>query len=227
MVNLNDFDWGSSSNWFKKTIQEEIFEKKTYEKFFQVEEGDLVVDVGASIGPFTFSILNNKPKRVYCLEPSLEEFPTLRKNTKGYKVSCINKGISEVNGLVKFNDVYGIKNSSTVAESITFKDFIDEYNLTKIDFLKVDCEGGEYSIFNKSNIWWIKNNVKKISGEFHLHVGDYNLVPQFTEFRDLYLKLFPNFEVFSIDGANIKWDLWNQHFLDYYRQVIIYIDNRF
>jgi cytochrome c peroxidase len=33
-------------------------------------------------------------------------------------------------------------------------------------------------------------------------------------------------EVFSVDGVNIKWDLWNEHFLEYYYQVLIYIDNR-
>ena len=49
---------------------------------------------------------------------------------------------------------------------------------------------------------------------------------QFRVFRDTYLRLFPNVEVFSVDGANIKWDLWNEHFLEYYYQVIVYIDNR-
>jgi len=29
-----------------------------------------------------------------------------------------------------------------------------------------------------------------------------------------------------VDGVDIKWDLWNEHFLDYYCEVIIYIDNR-
>ena len=27
-------------------------------------------------------------------------------------------------------------------------------------------------------------------------------------------------------NIDIKWDLWNQHFIDYYREVIINIDNR-
>ena len=29
-----------------------------------------------------------------------------------------------------------------------------------------------------------------------------------------------------IDLTNFKWDLWNEHFLEYYRQIIIHIDNR-
>jgi hypothetical protein len=26
--------------------------------------------------------------------------------------------------------------------------------------------------------------------------------------------------------VDIKWDLWNDHFIEYYNEVIVYIDNR-
>ena len=100
------------------------------------------------------------------------------------------------------------------------------FGLNKIDFIKTDCEGGEYHIFNDENMEFIKNNVKKIVGEWHLKLKTRDCVNEFRHFRDTYLKEFPNYQVFSVDGVNIKWDLWNEHFLDYYSQVIIYIDNR-
>ena len=31
---------------------------------------------------------------------------------------------------------------------------------------------------------------------------------------------FDNIQVFSIDGVNIKWDLWNDHFTEYYNQCL-------
>ena len=34
------------------------------------------------------------------------------------------------------------------------------------------------------------------------------------------------FESIVVDNIDIKWHLWNEHFLEYYRQVIIHIDNR-
>jgi hypothetical protein len=49
---------------------------------------------------------------------------------------------------------------------------------------------------------------------------------EFREFRDVFLRVFPNHEVYSVDGLNIKWDLWNDHFIEYYNEVIIHIDNR-
>jgi 2-polyprenyl-3-methyl-5-hydroxy-6-metoxy-1,4-benzoquinol methylase len=93
MIDLSNFDWGwmnrpveydvdgqveylwhinpngsktHMSEYHKNSIIKEIFEDKCYEQFFEVEEGDTVLDVGASVGPFTYSILHKKPKQVYC-----------------------------------------------------------------------------------------------------------------------------------------------------------------
>ena len=239
-MDLTNFDWGwmdkptnrtLSSNgitkpygqWHKDAITQEIFQDKLYEKFFTVEEGDVVLDFGASIGPFTYSILDKKPKQVYCFEPSPEEIDTLTKNTKHGPVTIINKAISDSEGQFEFN-LFGVENGSKIAESTTFDKIREEHNISKIDFLKTDCEGGEYSIFNDKNFFWIKENVKKVVGEWHLDSPQKK--EQFRIFRETYLRLFPNIQVFSVDGVDIKWELWRDHFIDYYWQVIIYIDNR-
>ena len=71
-INLDNFDWGwmngdsESSKYHKNQIIEEIFTQRAYERFFEVEEGDIVFDFGSSVGPFTYSILDKKPKQVYC-----------------------------------------------------------------------------------------------------------------------------------------------------------------
>lgn len=209
------------SHYHRDSIIEEIFNKKIYEKFFEVNNGDLVVDVGSSLGPFTYSILHKNPKHVYCFEPSIKEFKTLNKNVRGYPVTTINKGISDKNSIVESNVLFG---GESEMETITFKTFIENYSINQIDFLKTDCEGGEYDIFNDENREFVLNNIKKIVGEWHLNTKE--LKDKFRLFRDTYLKLFNNYEVYSVDGANIKWDLWNEHFIEYYNEVIINIDNR-
>jgi FkbM family methyltransferase len=224
-MDLNGFDWGTSNSWFIETISKEIFEEKIYEKFFEVENGDIVIDVGASIGPFTYSILNKNPKHVICVEPSFEEFPVLIQNTRQGNVSYLNKAINNFTGEFISSNLFGFENGiSSKAYGITFKDFINLYNLEKIDFLKTDSEAGEYDIFNLENLEWIKNNVKKIVGEWHL--GNSERKQKFRQFRDLYLKEFSNYEVHSVNGVNIKWDLWNEHFIEFYSEIVIYIDNR-
>ena len=241
MKKLENFDWGwmnepsnayhimqdgthkDMGEYHRDSIIKEIFIDRCYEVFVEVEKGDIVVDIGASVGPFTYSILDKKPKHVFCFEPSEREFKTLVKNTVGDPVTQINKGISDVNSVVMNDHLFGGEDQM---ESITFKKFIDLYGIEKIDFLKTDCEGGEFHIFTEENLEWIKENVRKITGEWHLQLQNHDYVEKFRWFRDVFLQEFPNFEVYSIDGFDIKWDLYNEHFLQYYKQVIIHIDNR-
>lgn len=208
---------------FKETVEKEIFQDKIYEKYFEVEQGDVVFDIGASLGPFTYSILNKKPSHVFAIEPSFEEFKTLVLNTRHGNVTQINKGISNVIGEFEFEFVFD-KDSGNKMYSTTFMKIIQDYNIQKIDFFKTDCEGGEYDIFNIENLFWIKQNVKKISGEWHL--GTPEKKRKFIEFRDIYLKIFKNHKVNSFDGVDITWNLWSNEFIEYYTEVIIYIDNR-
>ena len=182
---------------------------------------DIVLDVGASVGPFTYSILHKKPKQVYCFEPSEREFKTLVKNVLGHPVIPIPKGISNVNSIVKSNMLFGGEDEM---ETLTFSRFINLYNIDKIDFIKTDCEGGEYDIFTQENLEYLKSNVKKVVGEWHLRTPE--LKDKFRNFRDNILPNFKEYKIFSIDGVDIKWDMWNDHFIDYYTEVIIHIDNR-
>ena len=222
-----EFDWGwmdtdrELADFHKGAITEEIFNNNIYEKLFEVEEGDVVLDVGASIGPFTYSILHKKPKHVFCVEPSESEFTTLIKNTIGNPVTHINKGLSDTNGIVESDQLFG---GESHMESMTFDKLVNLYGLNKIDFLKTDCEGGEYEIFKQENIQFIKENIKKIAGEWHLRSQKDKV--RFRYFRDNILPQFENYEVYSVDGVNIKWNLWNEHFIEYYQEVILYIDNR-
>jgi 16S rRNA A1518/A1519 N6-dimethyltransferase RsmA/KsgA/DIM1 with predicted DNA glycosylase/AP lyase activity len=150
MIDLTNFNWGwmgdnsetyhvmsdgthkQMSEFHRESITQEIFVDKCYEKFFEVEEGDVVLDIGASVGPFTYSILHKKPKHVFCFEPSESEFKTLVKNTIGHPVTQINKGVSNVNSVVMNDHLFGGEDQM---ESITFKKFIDLYGIEKIDLL--------------------------------------------------------------------------------------------
>ena len=223
-MNLENFIWEPKCyNGFQETVTKEIFQDKIYERFFEVEEGDIVFDIGASLGPFTFSILDRNPKHVFCFEPSFEEFKTLAMNTRHGNVTHINKGISDKIGKFDFKFVFENSNND-VLYSTTFQKVIEDYNIQKIDFLKTDCETGEYDIFTVENLFWIKNNVRKIVGEWHL--GEHWMKSKFTVFRDLYLRVFPNFKIISFDGIDITSQIWNDNFIPYYNEIMIYIDNR-
>ncbi len=222
--NYENFDWGSSNQWFKDVISGEFFdmEKNIYESIFEVEENDVVMDVGASIGPFSYCLKDRNIKHLYAIEPSESQIKVLSNNIKDIPHTIIPNVINDKD--LKIYDNFGESGEEKLVSSKTFMSIVEENNITVIDFLKTDCEGGEYEIFNVENICWLKNNVKKISGEWHLDTIETK--QKFREFRDVFLRVFPNHEVYSVDGINIKWDLWNEHMIEYYNQVIIHIDNR-
>ena len=67
-MDISDFDWGNTTPKFKEFITEEFFNnpQNIYEILYPVQEGDIVLDLGASIGPFTWSIMS-KAKTVIAL----------------------------------------------------------------------------------------------------------------------------------------------------------------
>ena len=201
----NKFDWGkiNENSWLKGILNEQSFVRNGFQRYFSVEKNDVVVDIGADVGSFSYLISNKNPKKVFSVEENKDFFPTLFKNTrKNSKIICSNKKID--NSILKY--------------------FFESYKLDKINFLKINCNGKEYDIFNDDNLKWIKSNVEKITGIWNL--SNKELKNKFIHFRDTYLKEFPDFNVTSIDGVDIKWDLYNDHFMNYYGEVMIHIDNR-
>lgn len=226
---IEGFDWGdiADDEWFHNVVYNEIFVDNVYERIVPVNSGDVVVDVGTSVAPFIKKILDKNPKMVYGFEPNKSLYETATKNVKADNVKIYNAGIaakgkSTISGMFDKNTI-DIQENEQAANCITFSDFIKDNNIEKIDFLKTDCEGGEYDIFNEENFDWIIKNVRKISGEFHLCTPNQKLL--FRKFRDTYLKHFTRYHVESVDYVDIKWDLWNDSFIEFYEAINIHIDN--
>lgn len=219
---MKQFNWGSSDDVFRETITNELFNNNIYTRFFDVEKGDVVFDIGASIGPFTFSIIDKNPSQVFCFEPSVEQFKYLVKNTNHGPVTYINKGISDTVGEMDFEFIF-LQAKSDKSYSTTFSKVISDYNIKKIDFIKTDCEGGEYDIFSLDNLFWIKENVRKITGEWHLRTPEFK--KKFKVFRDVYLRVFSNFKIYTVDGMDVTPYCWGDEFIEFYNELYVYIEN--
>jgi len=162
----------------------EIFYDKVYERdFVKVSIDDIVVDIGANYGVFSLYSQMFKPKKVYAVEPIKSTFENLKKNLDEYDVVCINKAISDENGFETFaltnvnGNNFSLKNSDgyhpsevinvEIVETIRIDQLISDYNIPYIDFLKVDCEGGELDLFQTINKDYLKNKINKIALEYH------------------------------------------------------------
>ena len=109
---------------------------------------------------------------------------------------------------------------------------IERYSIDHVNYMKVDCEGGEYSIFKDENMEFLKNKVDFIAMEMHLNYSGCR--EKFKEFRDEYLTQFKNYKVMSCTRQNISWGnsidlkdkIFDNSFIDNYTcEFMIYIKN--
>lgn len=157
-----------------------------------IEQGDVVVDVGANLGFFTLFAIKEGASKVYSIEPVKSTFDYLEKNTEKIKdVIRFNFGVSNKNAEAEFLvavDSSNISTRSDFKEGLTihthqtnkvkiqlvdFNGFITENNIEKIDYLKFDCEGAEGEMFESLDEEYLRNNIRKIAGEIHVKtIGD-------------------------------------------------------
>jgi len=230
------FDWGDLPYEDVSTIEREVIEEQVYRFWNDVKENDVVLDIGASVGAYTISILDKNPKQIYCVEPSKSLINLLEKNCTSYlgDRSNTNTSITYINNAIvnDRDDQVNVFGSDKFFTPITFSELIHKYAIKNIDFMKVDCEGGEYSIFTEQNLDFIINHVKFIAIEIHLK-GD-GFRDKFKQFRDNFLTKFKNYKVMSCTRQNISWgnsldiksDIFDDYFIDNYNcEFMIYISN--
>jgi FkbM family methyltransferase len=239
-----NFKWENFDEKTVSLINFEIFEQKQYEKVYEVQKGDIVIDIGASFGPFTWSVLDRASK-VYSFEPSKNIFEVLKNNVKTYNVEVINKAIFHTSSSDEKigrpcipelqEESENISTEGELVDTISFMDFIKEYDINYIDFIKTDCEGGEYYLFREENMSFLINNVKNIVGEFHLLTKEQKI--EFRYFRDKFLTQFKSYKILDVNGVDITWSLFYDTpynsidrndlppFIDYYNLIYIHISN--
>ena len=163
----------------------EIFERDTYLKDFQ---NSIVIDIGASTGDSSIFFAIKGAKEVYAIEPMKESFDialdNVRLNNLESRVHLINAALSSKSGHVdlivssKNPNANSISPTETVKksgvnfdskrmiDSISLKDIISQYNISKIDLLKMDCEGCEYEVLQSIDEKTI-SLINNIILEFH------------------------------------------------------------
>jgi FkbM family methyltransferase len=124
-------------------------------------ENKIIVDVGAYIGDSAIYFAKHGASRVIAYEPIKATFEYLTRNIALNKVENIvrpfNKGVSGVREalLVRYNPAltsaassvdHRLEAGSSVSvECITLADIFTENDINKVDVLKLNCEGCEFS----------------------------------------------------------------------------------
>jgi FkbM family methyltransferase len=213
---LRNFDWSRTADSTLKQVLQTEMRNRVYETVFSVKDGDTVVDLGASVGCFVHTILDRKFSKCYAIEPISYFHPAI-KNNGDDRVQIIHGAISDEPEI----EIEWDGQTETV-QGINLQRLIDEFGIDRIDFLKMDCEGGEYCIFSQDNIEWIKQNCKYCVGEWHLSTPE--LKRKFKTVRDHVFPAFKRVEVFAVNGTPINEGFDTQEFIDYFSEIIIHIE---
>jgi len=137
-----------------------------------IPHGGVILDVGAHFGYLAkeFCKIHDKSCRVYCFEPISYTYSILTRVMRKFDNAIIEKiGLSYENGLIKIT--IPVKESGRLGIGLTHfggepeRDYIleeiniirlDGYcvmrNINRLDFIKCDVEGAEYSVFKGGEV---------------------------------------------------------------------------
>jgi FkbM family methyltransferase len=177
-------------------IQKEIFRNGAYRRpGFELRPTDTVVDIGGNVGLFTLwaapqvaRVVSVEPTNVAdCIEDSL--------HVNGIQnVTVVRCAVSDQPGtleLLEYPGFNGVSHAAAFQPSRwgqkliklvwpreqepavkvacpcrTLEDILDEQKIDQVDFLKVDCEGGEYVLFDSISDATLAR-ISRIAMEFH------------------------------------------------------------
>lgn len=141
------------------SMMEKIY---NYPNFVEVEEGDIVFEVGAHVGGFT-RFAAQKADRVIAIDPNASIDSSLEYNMKEYnnvsivpKAAWKEKDTIEINKSKNFadNSIFepddkDLKESYTVAAQ-PISEIAKEQSVREIDYLKIEAEGAEPEILKSA-----------------------------------------------------------------------------
>jgi FkbM family methyltransferase len=165
-----------------------IYKMDHYDKYYQIQKGDIVVDAGAHIGLtviwFAKAVGNNG--KVVAIEPEQNNLRDLRKNLKRAglnNVIVVDKALwsSKKKMILYFNpthDAHSIVINQRKAddsgkqneiEANTLDNILKEIKIDKVDFIKMNIEGAEIEAL-KGAEQTLKDNALNIAIEAHHEV---------------------------------------------------------
>jgi len=172
------------SSWFTMS---EVFLSMVYEDL-GISKNDIVLDVGAHFGFFSLYALTQKAKKIYSIEPSSSNFDILCQNVGRFKEIvpinlALDKEIAQREFIVvgpsatnSFHESHNNDENNSISQgkrkietvnTVDFNSFIRNNNLSRIDAIKMDCEGAEWDLLPAISDDFFKYKTRKLTFELH------------------------------------------------------------
>lgn len=147
---------------------------------FEIAPDAVVLEVGGHVGSFSVMAANRaKAGHVYVFEPSPENFALLQENLRlngvgnatVYNLALLGRGgtreIALAPNMVSNSLVVDLPGAVKVkVEGTSLADFLEQAKVSKVHFMKLDCEGAEHEIFAECP-GDVLARIEKISAEVH------------------------------------------------------------
>lgn len=164
---------------------QEVFIHRVYSPVMDIKNIDVVLDVGALAGEFSFWIYS-KAKNIYAIEPDPENFKELVSNIKEFEFERVKPFNIALGGKNRIGHVTeGGRGGGALSQDKTptkrdvqvktLATFMKENNLKKVDVLKIDIEGGEKEVFEVKDFGEVSKDIKFIIGEHVAATSDHRL----------------------------------------------------
>ena len=163
-----------------------------------VKKDDIVFDVGAHIGFFSYYAKQKGAKEVYAFEPNPYVFEILKKHAELWsdKIKPFEIALYSSDGFQDLSIPHPLAGWSTLRDvecsqkvrikTMTLDNFVKEYKIERVDFIKIDAEGAEREII-KGARETIKNFKPRMAiAAYHLP-DDKKVIPELVlSIRDDY-----------------------------------------
>ena len=145
-------------NWYRNFESFERDCKQISLAFYKPRAGDTIIDLGAGLGEeaIVYSKMADNDGKVYAIEANPRICEVLKRviDLNNFSnTTVLNLAISDQNGFIKIEDLEGSyisgsvhtkKNIKTFSiEALGMDDFMEKFNIDKVDLLKVNIEGAE------------------------------------------------------------------------------------
>jgi FkbM family methyltransferase len=191
---------------FARVIIDQMNVQNIYSEILQNERDIVAFDCGANVGLFSV-YLASICKDLYSFEPTPAHFAVFEKFVEVFDLKNVHpqqKAISTVTGEITFNiHPHNSTMNSIIRERrtdnlslqaitvpcVTFSDFMDQNNIDKVDFIKLDIEGFETKLITDPSFPDCISRVKQFFIEVHdFERMGYNTPLNFTKITNVFKK---------------------------------------